>query len=84
MYKESGAQKKNSLSETDRAKYGQLEITINGEKVTEASDMNTCYALKNHNGHIWRPNANGKFDIQIQIKDATDYSFVRISSFILL
>ena len=66
------------------AKYGKMEISINGVEVTEASNMEDCHALKHENGHVWKPNDAGKYEIAIHIKNAAEWSFLHISSFILL
>ncbi|CAB9509111.1 expressed unknown protein [Seminavis robusta] len=76
--------KKHQLVGAELESMGQLEIKINGEKVTEASDMHTCFALKNIGGHIWFPNANGQYKIEMTIKDASAYSYVRFTSFVLI
>ena len=65
-------------------KFGKLEMKINGVAVTEASDMHTCYALKNKDGHVWKPNGDGQYEISAHIAGATEYSYFRVSSFIFL
>lgn len=66
------------------AKLGKVKIVINGEEVTEASNMDECYALRNKNGHVWKPNADGRYEIQIRIAGSSVYSFIHISSFIIV
>jgi hypothetical protein len=62
-----------------------VEMKINGVEVTEASDISKCFALKNQDGHVWKPDENGKYRIEARITGEDEsYSFIRISSFIFL
>jgi len=74
------------LPEEEINQMGRVEITINGEPVTEITEMDwqKCNALKNKDGHRWKPNQSGQYEIEMEITNATIYSFVRLSSFILL
>jgi len=76
--------KLNFVPEEEERAMGKVEITINGEPVTEITEMNRCVALKNKDGHTWKPNKNGQYEIEMEIKNASKYSFVRLSSFIIL
>ena len=81
------ATKKNEVPLTkdqEVAKYGTMEMTINGVKVTEASDMDDCHALMNADGHRWKANANGKYEISIKLNQGAERSFLRFSSFVLM
>lgn len=62
-------------------------MTINGEEVTEASNMHTCFALKNKKGHVWKPNAQGKYEIKTRViagHGGEDYNYIRFSAFVLV
>ena len=72
------------LSEAEIKAMGKIEMVINGEKVTEASNMHSCYALKNKKGHVWQPNENGQYEIRGRISGTNDYSYLRFSSFVFL
>lgn len=63
---------------------GTIEMEINGQKVTEASNMHSCYALKNSKGHVWQPNSNGQYEIRAKITNAEKYAYLRFSSFVVL
>lgn len=66
------------------AKIPNVEILINGEAVVEASDMNTCYALKNKDGHVWKANADGRYQIKVRVAESEELHYVRLSAFILV
>ena len=79
--------KKNQVLPSDqeiKRKYGTLERRINGELVTEASDMQQCYVLKNANGPVWKPNADGQYEITMKSNAGTNYAYWRFSSFVFL
>ena len=71
-------------TEEELAKMPKVEITVNGEQVVEASDMHTCYLLKNKNGHVFKPNKDGKYEIKVRVEENEDYSYIRFSSFVLV
>ncbi|CAB9505449.1 expressed unknown protein [Seminavis robusta] len=66
------------------AKKGTVEMTINGVPVTEASDMHTCYSLKHKDGHVWKPNSNGQYEIKTRITGAESHAFIRFSAVVLI
>lgn len=68
----------------EATKYGTMEMTINGVKVTEASDMEDCHALMNADGHRWKANADGKYEISIKLNQGAERSYLRFSSFVLM
>jgi hypothetical protein len=61
-----------------------VEMKINGVVVTEASDMHTCFALKNKDGHVWKADENGQYTIAARVTGADSYSFIHFSSFIFM
>ncbi|CAB9503273.1 expressed unknown protein [Seminavis robusta] len=71
-------------SEEEIAKKGKAEMTINGVKVTEASGMHTCYALRNKDGHVWKPNKDGQYEIKTRITGAEKHAFIRFSAIVLI
>jgi hypothetical protein len=75
---------RNALPPEELATWGHVDITINGEPVTEATEMHRCIALKNYDGHTWKPNQNGQFEVEVEIANANKYSFIQFSSIILL
>jgi hypothetical protein len=64
--------------------HGTAEMTINGVKITEASNMHQCLALKHGNSHVWEPNDNGQYEIKVRVTGGTDWGYIRFSSFIFL
>ena len=72
------------LTEEQLAKIAKVEITVNGEPVVEASDMGTCFALKNKNGHVWQPNSEGRYEIKIRVTESENFSYIRVSAFVLV
>jgi len=65
---------------------GQLHFQVNGIPVTNATDLiQGCMVLRGQQGHHWQPNADGQYVLRTQVLgNGTDFSFVRVSSLILL
>lgn len=72
------------LTEAEVKKFGTLEMTINGVPVTEKSNMHSCFALKHKDGHVWKPNANGQYEIKARLSESEKYAYLKFSSFILV
>ena len=74
-----------NITQTTIDKIGHLEVQVNGVAVEELVPMSgSCYSLQNVDGHVWTPNQNGKYEISASIVDASSWSYIRFSSFILL
>ena len=64
-------------------------MEFNGVKVTGVNCMNRCCALQHEDKDasqrfVWKPNGEGKYEFRTMISDATEYSYAKFSSFILL
>jgi hypothetical protein len=84
---------KEKPSEEELKAMGHIEMEVNGVRVTEASDLHLCTALMHDDPdpnlrHIWKPNAEGKYEFRVRIADTDptrrQFSYLRISSFIFL
>ena len=70
--------------------YGTIEMEINAVKVTDTGCSSLCCALMHDDPNSsegkmkWAPNANGQYEIKIQISNGTKYGYFRMSSFILM
>ena len=73
-----------NISQTMMDKIGHLELQVNGIAVTDVSEMAGCYSLHHADGHVWTANQDGKYDISVRIANASSWSYIRFSSFILL
>jgi hypothetical protein len=61
---------------------GMAEMEVNGLKVTTLTEFSEdCSFLRNVDGHVWKPNSGGRF--QIRAKVNTEKSHVRFSSFVI-
>ena len=67
-----------------RKQFGTLHIHINDVEVSEAANMHHCFVLKHSKGPVWKPNAQGKYEIKMEMQGGTDYAFIKFSSFILM
>ena len=67
-----------------RKQYGTLHIHINGVEVSEAANMYHCLLLKHNQGPVWKPNAEGKYEIKMEFQGGTDFAYNKFSSFILM
>ena len=64
---------------------GQVKFEINGKPVTNITDLVDCGALRGEDGHYWQPNEDGQYVLRAKVLgDGSDFSFLRISSLILL
>ena len=62
-----------------------MKMEVNGVPVVEASNMDNCYALKHKDGHIWKPNKQGKYEVKVKVeKGKEDMNYIKFSSFILV
>lgn len=74
-----------NISQATMDEIGHLELQVDGVAVEELLPMSgSCYSLQNADGHVWIPNQNGKYEISARIVDASSWSYIRFSSFILL
>lgn len=82
--------KRPQLSRSEHeAKFGSVEWQINGVTVVNSTRFDFNCRILEHNAsviesNIWQPNTEGKYDIQLRITGASELSFLRIASFILL
>jgi hypothetical protein len=60
---------------------GMAEMEVNGIKVKALTRFNQCSFLKNVDGHVWKPNSEGRF--QIRAKVNTEESHIRLSSIVI-
>ena len=71
--------------------YGRLHMEVNGVAVVGTSCMTKCCALKHEHDDpeqrlIWQPNQDRQYTVRASIQEGErgTYSYVRISSFVLL
>jgi hypothetical protein len=60
---------------------GMAEMEVNGVKVANLTKFDDCEFLKHSDGHVWKPNSDGRF--QIRAKVNTEKSFLRFSSIVI-
>jgi hypothetical protein len=60
---------------------GMAEMEVNGVKVTSLTEFSDCSFLKHVDGHVWKPNSDGRF--QIRAKVNAKKSHVRFSSIVI-
>jgi hypothetical protein len=61
---------------------GKAEIRVNGIRVTNLTKFdNDCNFLKNNDGHVWKPNSDGLFQLRVKVNE--ERSFVRFSSIVV-
>jgi hypothetical protein len=64
---------------------GQVKFKVNGVPVTNVTKFVDCGVLRGKHGHYWKPNDNGQYKIRAKVLgDGSDFSFLRISSLIVL
>ena len=74
-----------NVSQTVLDKIGRIKLQVNGVPVEEMVEMSgSCYSLKHTEGFVWAPNQEGRYEITASIVDATRWSYIRFSSFILV
>ena len=72
------------MTEEELAKIPKVEILVNGEPVVENSNMHTCFALKNKNGHAFEPNKDGNYEIKMRVEENPKLHYVRFSALIVV
>jgi hypothetical protein len=60
---------------------GMAEMEVNGVKVTTLTEFDKCSFLRHVDGHVWKPNSDGRF--QIRAKVNTEKSHIRFSSIVI-
>jgi hypothetical protein len=60
---------------------GMAEMEVNGVKVVSLTEFTGCYFLRHVDGHVWKPNSDGRF--QIRAKVNTKMSHIRFSSIVI-
>jgi len=64
---------------------GQVEFQVNGSPVKNVTQFNDCGVLRGEQGHYWKPNNDGQYTLKAKVLgDGSDFSYLRISSLILL
>ena len=68
---------------------GKIEIQVNGVPVTDVGCMPECCALMHDDptpaGKMkWTPNANGQYEIRMQITGSAEIAYLRMSSYVLM
>ena len=64
---------------------GQVKLEINGLPVANVTKFNDCTVLRGEHGHYWKANEDGQYTLRAKVLgDGSDFSFLRISSLILL
>jgi hypothetical protein len=64
---------------TEDFKLGTAEMEVNGIKVSGFSKLGKCAFLRHDEGHIWKPNSNGRFDFRARALESKSY--IRFSTF---
>ena len=74
--------------------YGHFELTVNAVPVTNFNklivnkkghlDNSLALAHNGTNPYVWKPNADGQYLLKARIVEASDWSYVKISSFIVM
>lgn len=66
----------------DQFHEGKVTVEVNGVAVANMTAIDQeCELLKNDNGHMWKPNSKGRFQIRSKVNE--EKSFVRFSSFVV-
>lgn len=61
---------------------GDVTMWVNGNRVTEMSDVDDCSLLRGDNGYVWNANDQGEYVLTAQLNET--YGFMQITSVILL
>lgn len=83
---------KKEVSEEERANFGDFEMKINGVAVSNGSMHyihESCIVVRHahmdpEQASIWKPNEAGKYLFEVRVANAKVYSYIRITSFIIL
>jgi hypothetical protein len=51
----------------DVNEHGRGEMEVNGVPVQSLTPADACHFLKHANGHIWQPNAQGRFQVRVRV-----------------
>lgn len=60
---------------------GDATLTVNGQKVVNLTEYADCPLLRGPNGHLWPSDANGQYDIGVEVHSVG--GFVRISGIMI-
>jgi hypothetical protein len=60
---------------------GLAEMEVNGVKVANLTKVDDCDLLKHSDGHVWKPNSDGKF--QIRAKVNKEKMYIRFSTIVI-
>jgi hypothetical protein len=60
---------------------GMAEMEVNGVKVAALTPFNACSFLRNVDGHVWKPNSDGRFEIRAKVNKVKSY--IRFSSIVI-
>jgi hypothetical protein len=60
---------------------GKASMRVNNVTVRQMTTIDNCSFLKNADGHIWKPNKDGRFEISAKVHESKSYT--RISSFVV-
>lgn len=64
---------------------GQVEFEVNGVSVVNVTKFSDCGVLRGEQGHYWKANDDGQYVLKAKVLgDGSDFSYLRISSLILL
>jgi hypothetical protein len=65
----------------DEIHEGMAEMEVNGVKVANLTKFDDCDFLKHTDGHVWKPNSDGRF--QIRAKVNKEKSYLRFSTIVI-
>ena len=62
------------------------KMEINGDSISELSQIDQCFMVKTGNGYYHKPNSDGRYELRVWVakSDSEQTRFVRISSVIVL
>lgn len=62
------------------------KLELNGEPVSELSQMDQCFAVKTKDGFLHKPNTDGRYELRVWMapKEGNENNFVRITSVVVL
>jgi hypothetical protein len=58
-----------------------VEMEVNGVKVASLTEFDRCSFLKHSDGHVWKPNSDGRFEIRAKVNKVKSY--MRLSSIVI-
>ena len=60
---------------------GMAEMEVNGVKVADLTKFDDCDFLKHSDGHVWKPNSDGRFQIRAKVNEENGY--LRFSAIVI-